>query len=53
MNPVINARISTVKLHLNFEEYIPIFVDVLLHHKTKQEFIFCIDNAKVYQKAVL
>ena len=30
-----------------------VFVDVLLHHKTKYEFIFCIDNAKVHQKAVL
>ena len=29
-----------------FKEYIPIFVDVLLHHKTKQELIFCIDDAK-------
>ena len=36
-----------------YNEYIPIFVDVLLHHKTKQEFIFCIDNAKVHLKAVL
>ena len=36
-----------------YNEYIPIFVDVLLHHKTKQEFIFCIDNAKVHLNAVL
>ena len=28
------------------------FVDVLLHYKTKKEFIFCIDNAKVHRKAV-
>ena len=32
---------------------IPIFVDVLLHHETKQEFIFCIDKCKVHLKAVL
>ena len=36
-----------------------IFVDVLAHHKTKQELyfvsrvVFCIDNAKVNLKAVL
>ena len=29
------------------KEYIPITVHVLPHHKTKQEFIICIDNAKV------
>ena len=32
------------------KEYIPIFVDILLHHKSRQEFIFCIDNAKVHLK---
>ena len=35
----------------------PLIVDVLLHHKTEQEYIFFIDtyirnNAKVHQKAV-
>ena len=34
------------------EENIPIFVDILLRHKVKEEFIFCIDNAKVHLKAV-
>ena len=29
------------------------FVDILLHQKTKQEFICCIDNAKLHLKAVL
>ena len=29
-----------------------IFVDVLLHHKTMQEFIFCIDNGKIHLKAI-
>ena len=37
---------------LKFKEYIPMVFCVLLHHKTKQEFIFCIDNTKVYLKAV-
>ena len=37
----------------HFLAYIPIFVDALLHHKTKQEFISGIDNAKVHLKAVL
>ena len=27
------------------------FFDVLLHPKTKQEFMFCFDNAKVHLKA--
>ena len=36
-----------------FEEYIPISVDVLLHHKTKHELIFCMDNAKLHLRAVL
>ena len=29
------------------------FVDIVQHSKTKQEFICCIDNAKVHLKAVL
>ena len=37
----------------NFKELIPIFVDVLLHSKTKQEFTLCTDNAKLHLKAVL
>ena len=35
------------------KEYIPITVDVLLHHKTKQELILCINNARVHLKAVI
>ena len=42
-----------VQLRLEFKEYIPILVDGLLHHKTKQEFTFCVDNAKAHMKAVL
>jgi len=34
-------------------EHFPINVDVLIHHKTKQEFKIGIDNAKVHMKAVL
>ena len=41
------------KLLLDLRENIPIFVDALLHFKTKQDVIFCIDNAKVHLKAVL
>ena len=36
-----------------FKEYILIFVDVSPHHKTKQEFIFGIDNAEAHLKAGL
>ena len=36
-----------------FKENIPTFVNVVLHHKTKQEYIFCISNAKVHLKAAL
>ena len=35
------------------KEYIPIFVDVFLHHKTKQEFVLCINDAKLHLKAAL
>ena len=31
----------------------PIIVGVLLHHKTKHEFMFCIDDAKEHLNAVL
>ena len=41
------------KLLLYLSENIPIFVDALLHFKTKEDFIFCIDNAKIHLKAVL
>ena len=34
-------------------KYIPIFVDVLLGHKARQELTFCNDNAKVHLKTVL
>ena len=30
----------------------PIFVEVLLHHETKQKFVFCIDSAKVHLQAI-
>ena len=29
-----------IKLRKSFNEYIPIFFDVLLHHKTKEEFMY-------------
>ena len=35
------------------KEYIPIFVDVFLYHKSMKELIVCIDNAKIHLKAVL
>jgi len=37
-----------MKAVLKLGKYIPISADALLHHKTKQEFIFCIDNAQVH-----
>ena len=42
-----------VALTKTFREYIPTFFDVLLHYKTKKEFIFCINSAKAQLKAVL
>ena len=41
------------KILLYYRRNIPIFVDTLLHFKTKQDFVFCIDIAKVYLKAAL
>ena len=41
------------KFALEFNECIPIFVDVLLHHKIKKEFIFYIYSVKVHLKALL
>ena len=32
--------------------YIPIYIDVLLHHKAEQELIFCINEAEVHLKAI-
>ena len=40
------AELNILKFFYDFKGYIQIFVDVLLHYKTKQEFVFCIDNAK-------
>ena len=42
-----------VALPKEFRKYIPIFVDVLLHHESNQELMFCIDKAEVHLKAVL
>ena len=46
---VLNTKSVTSSLRNIFQ----FFVDVLQHHKTKQEFIFCIDSAKVHLKAVV